>query len=178
MKTKLLIAAIIAGGLAGVLFGRCTILKAKYDEAIISRHELQAELIDTVFRLQEAKAKISELEEQLAEIEAAEPAFEYLGVFTVSAYCCEPYKHICGEGHGITASGLPVAPGIVAVDPEVIELGATIYICGEAYLAADTGAAIKGNRVDIAVLTHKEAVSYAVQTHDVYVIKGGFVSEY
>lgn len=174
MKTKLLIfglcATIIANITAYAAFRYAT---ADLQAEQTARRELQAELIDAVLRLQEAKVKIFELEERLAGIETAgEPVLEYLGAFTVSAYCCEKYPHICGEGHGITASGLPVAPGIVAVDPQIIPLGATVYICGEAYLAADTGAAVKGNRVDIAVPFHSDAVAYALQTHDVY-IKGG-----
>ena len=33
---------------------------------------------------------------------------EYAGKFLCTAYCTEEYPHICGEGHGITASGAPV----------------------------------------------------------------------
>jgi 3D (Asp-Asp-Asp) domain-containing protein/septal ring factor EnvC (AmiA/AmiB activator) len=52
--------------------------------------------------------------------------------------------------HGSTATGLPVAPGIVAVDPAVIPLGTrmTIPDYGEG-VAADVGGAIKGTRIDV-----------------------------
>ena len=51
---------------------------------------------------------------------------------------------------GRTASGLPVGPGIVAVDPTVIPLGTRMFVpgYGEA-VAADTGGAIKGNVIDV-----------------------------
>jgi 3D (Asp-Asp-Asp) domain-containing protein/peptidoglycan hydrolase CwlO-like protein len=52
--------------------------------------------------------------------------------------------------HGGTASGLPTGPGVVAVDPTVIPLGTRMYIpsYGDG-IAADTGTAIKGLRIDL-----------------------------
>ena len=89
---------------------------------------------------------------------------------TATYYCCEPYAHICGDGDGLTATGLPVTPGVVAVDPEVIPLGSTVIIDGQAYLAADTGGAVRGNHVDIAVATHQEAEDLGTTTADVWVV--------
>ena len=85
-------------------------------------------------------------------------------------YCCEPYEHICGTGTGLTATGIPVAPGMVAVDPDIIPLGSTVIIDGQEYLAADTGGAIKGNRIDIAVETHQEALDLGVRTAEVWIV--------
>ena len=51
---------------------------------------------------------------------------------------------------GRTASGLPVGPGIVAVDPSVIPLGTRMFIPGYGPgVAADTGTAVKGNIIDL-----------------------------
>ena len=113
------------------------------------------------------------LHESAAQAEAEqEEKYLYVGECTLTAYCCEAYPHICGTGDGLTATGIPVAPGIVAVDPEVIPLGSTVIINGTSYLAADTGAAIKGSKVDIAVATHEEALEYGVRTADVWIVKG------
>lgn len=51
---------------------------------------------------------------------------------------------------GKTASGRAAGYGIVAVDPKVIPLGTRVYVegYGEA-IAADTGGAIKGNKIDL-----------------------------
>jgi len=94
--------------------------------------------------------------------------YQYIGECTITAYCCERYPHICGTGDGITATGIPVAPGIVAVDPEVIPIGSTVIIDGLSYLAADTGELIQGNRIDIAVPTHAEAEAFGTRTAAVW----------
>lgn len=92
---------------------------------------------------------------------------------TITFYCCEERPHICGTGTGITASGRRVTPYVsCAVDTDIIPLGSTIMIeyNGEmAYLRADdTGAAVKGNHIDIAVKGHSEALSLGVQTADIW----------
>ena len=98
-------------------------------------------------------------------------AYQYIGECTITHYCCEKYQHICGTGTGLTATGIPVAPGMVAVDPDVIPLGSTVIIDGQEYLAADTGGDIKGNRIDIAVDTHQEALDLGTRTADVWIVE-------
>jgi 3D (Asp-Asp-Asp) domain-containing protein/peptidoglycan hydrolase CwlO-like protein len=63
---------------------------------------------------------------------------------------------------GTTATGLPVGPGIVAVDPTVIPLGTRMSIPGYGDgVAADTGGAIKGNRIDVWFASCKEAGAFS-----------------
>ncbi len=51
---------------------------------------------------------------------------------------------------GRTASGLPVGIGVIAVDPTVIPLGTRVFVPGYGgAVAADVGAAIKGNIIDL-----------------------------
>lgn len=92
---------------------------------------------------------------------------------TITFYCCEEYKHICGTGTGITASGRRVTPYVsCAVDPDVIPLGSTVMLeyNGEmVYLRADdTGGSINGNRLDIAVQGHQEALELGIKTADIW----------
>ena len=110
------------------------------------------------------------LEAALARGEPELMRLEYLGEFTATYYCCERYPHICGTGDGLTATGAAVEPGIVAVDPKVIPLGSTVVIDGTEYLAADTGGLIRGQRVDIAVPTHAEALALGVREVEVWVM--------
>lgn len=98
---------------------------------------------------------------------------QYIGECAITYYCCEAYEHICGTGDGLTATGIPAAPGIVAVDPAVIPLGSTVIIDGTSYLAADTGALVKGNHIDIAVATHDEALEKGIGTAEVWIIPAG-----
>ena len=59
-------------------------------------------------------------------------------------------KPATSPSYGITASGVPVTKGIVAVDPSVIPLGTRLYIPGYGFaVAGDTGGGIKGNMIDL-----------------------------
>lgn len=94
-----------------------------------------------------------------------------LGVFECTAYCsCEK---CCGEwADGITyTGGLATENRTIAVDPEVIPLGAVVEINGQEYVAEDIGGAIKGNHIDIYMESHTEALEWGVQHHEVYPIK-------
>lgn len=52
--------------------------------------------------------------------------------------------------YGITATGLPMKKGMVAVDPSVIRLGSKLYVEGYGVgLAADTGSGVRGRWVDL-----------------------------
>jgi 3D (Asp-Asp-Asp) domain-containing protein len=62
---------------------------------------------------------------------------------------------------GTTATGLPVSPGIVAVDPTVIPLGTRMTIPGYGEgVAADTGGAIRGARIDVWLASCKQAAAF------------------
>jgi 3D (Asp-Asp-Asp) domain-containing protein len=69
----------------------------------------------------------------------------------------DPYN--CGgDGRGITRTGLKARYGVVAVDPRFIPLGTRLYVEGYGYaIAADTGGAIKGNRIDLCVDSKHQA---------------------
>ena len=63
-----------------------------------------------------------------------------LGIFEVS----------CQTGRGITASGRPSSRETVSVDPRVVALGTRLVIDKVGLrVAADTGGAIRGRRLDI-----------------------------
>lgn len=139
-------------------------------------HAVRAIEADAVAAYGELAARVdADREARRAQAEAYEAigAYEYIGECTVTHYCCELYAHVCGDGDGLTATGIPVTPGVVAVDPEVIPLGSTVIIDGQAYLAADTGGTVRGNHVDIAVATHQEALELGTRTAEVWVAADG-----
>lgn len=94
-----------------------------------------------------------------------------LGEFRITHYCCEKYKHICGTGTGLTASGVPLEPGMVSTDPNVIPTGSRVMFRGQIYTAYDTGGKIKGNRIDLSVDTHQHALDLGVYYTDVYLLE-------
>ena len=62
---------------------------------------------------------------------------------------------------GTTATGLPVGPGIVATDPNVIPLGTRMTIPGYGEgVAADTGGAIIGKRIDVWIASCAKASAF------------------
>lgn len=65
-----------------------------------------------------------------------------------------------GVGY-ITATGRRAGYGIIAVDPRVIPLGTKLYVPGYGNgIAADTGGAIKGNRIDVCYNSVSQAFSW------------------
>jgi len=118
-----------------------------------------------------AKAETVTTEAEIAEIKDTEAAdWISAGIFKVTHYCnCERCQ---GEYVGTTATGTaPKASRTIAVDPSVIPLGSVVKIDGQEYVAEDTGGAIKGNRVDIFVADHGEAMAKGIKEETVY-LKG------
>jgi 3D (Asp-Asp-Asp) domain-containing protein len=78
-------------------------------------------------------------------------------VVVMNATTYDPYN--CGgSGSGRTRLGIMAGYGVVAVDPRFIPLGTRLYVEGYGYaVAADTGGAIKGNRIDLAVNSKHDA---------------------
>ena len=100
---------------------------------------------------------------------------EYKKELSVRATAYAPGPHDNAQWGNKTYLGTQVRPGIIAVDPRVIPLGSRVYIQypdghGDYAIAEDTGGAIKGNRIDIAKSTVKEAQNFGIQNVKVFVI--------
>jgi len=96
-------------------------------------------------------------------------------VFDIVATAYAPGPHDNGKWGNLTHIGTQVRPGIIAVDPRVIPLRSRVYIefadgSGMYAVAEDTGGAIKGNRIDIAMWTVAEAYQFGMQKVKVYVL--------
>jgi 3D (Asp-Asp-Asp) domain-containing protein/peptidoglycan hydrolase CwlO-like protein len=66
---------------------------------------------------------------------------------------------------GTTATGIPVAWGVIAVDPRVIPLGTRMFVPGYGQgVAADTGAAVKGAVIDLWFPTCAQAIAWGRRT--------------
>lgn len=80
------------------------------------------------------------------------------------------------DAGSLTASGRvvernPRRISTVAVDPDVIPLGSILYIQGYGYaVAADTGGAIKGNKIDVFFDSESDCDDWGVKTVKVTVL--------
>lgn len=126
---------------------------------------------------EDLKKEINDLKKQLKEAKTITTSRGETGgiQMTVEATAYTPY---CTGCSGITATGIDVRNnitynglGIVATDPKVIPLGSTVVINGKKYIAADTGGAIKGNKIDILVRTKKEAYEFGRRNITITVFK-------
>ena len=119
----------------------------------------------------------TEVDKLTAELNAqTDLTLTYAGSFSCTAYCAEEYAHICGEGHGITSSGAKVQPGVtVAADTSILPYGTVVYIEGVGLrVVQDTGSAVVGNKLDVAVNTHAEALSWSGWgSRRVWIVSGG-----
>ncbi|KUK36482.1 MAG: hypothetical protein PWP44_620 [Thermacetogenium sp.] len=90
---------------------------------------------------------------------------------TVTAYC--PCPICCGKSDGITCSGVRArANRTIAVDPDVIPLGSEVYLEGLGiFIAEDTGGAIKGNRIDIFMEDHQQALLFGIKEMKAYILQ-------
>ena len=117
------------------------------------------------------------------EVEPVEELQSYrVGTCEITAYCsCVTCCGIWSEDHPSrigtgyvqrTASGtIPTQGRTVAVDPDVIPMGAVVWINGVSYIAEDTGNAVKGNVVDIYFGNdHDTARQFGRQTAEVYYV--------
>lgn len=72
------------------------------------------------------------------------------------------YTAYCNGCSGVTATGLDLRANpnakVIAVDPRVIPLGSKVYVDGYGYaVAADTGGAIKGHKIDVFFASKSDA---------------------
>ena len=75
------------------------------------------------------------------------------------------YTASCSGCSGVTATGIDLKANpsskVIAVDPSVIPLGSKVWVEGYGYaIAADTGGAIKGNKIDVFVSSKSQAASW------------------
>lgn len=81
--------------------------------------------------------------------------------FKVTAYCS--CSKCCGKSTGITASGTKATANHTIAAPSTYAFGTQIVMNGVTYTVEDRGGAIQGNRIDVYVSSHSEALSWGVK---------------
>lgn len=101
--------------------------------------------------------------------------YQYSRMLPMTATAYYPGPESCGpNATGYTRMGIKAQYGVVAVDPRVIPLGTRLYVEGYGpALAADTGSAIKGQKIDLCFDTYREARLYGKKKIKVYILVKG-----
>ena len=89
-------------------------------------------------------------------------------IYKITAYC--PCSKCCGKSNGITASGTKATAGRTVAASSKFAMGTKLNINGHVYTVEDRGGAINGNKIDIFVNTHSEALAWGVRYLPVSVV--------
>lgn len=90
-------------------------------------------------------------------------------IFKITAYCA--CSKCCGKETGITASGTRATAGRTIAASSQYAFGTKLLINGQVYIVEDRGGAIKGNKIDIYMNTHAEALKWGVKYLPVQVVQ-------
>jgi len=113
--------------------------RLSYVSALRAKERFQASQVHSVVATAQAAAQKSR---QLQPATTTPPPAGGSRTLVVSATCYDL--------PGQTATGMPVGPGVVAVDPTVIPLGSKMYVPGYGNgVAADVGGGIQGATIDL-----------------------------
>ena len=89
--------------------------------------------------------------------------------YKITAYC--PCSKCCGKTNGMTASGTKATAGRTVAASSKFAFGTKLNIGGHIYTVEDRGGAVKGNKIDIFVNTHAEALAWGVRYLTVSVVE-------
>lgn len=90
-------------------------------------------------------------------------------IYKVTAYCS--CAKCCGRyASGYTSSGTKATAGRTVAASSSLPYGTKLNINGKTYVVEDRGGAIKGNRIDVYVNSHAEALAWGVKYLPVEVI--------
>jgi len=82
-------------------------------------------------------------------------------IYKITAYC--PCAKCCGKTSGRTAMGTQATAGRTVAASSKFAFGTKLNINGHTYTVEDRGGAIKGNKIDIFVNSHAEALAWGVR---------------
>lgn len=89
--------------------------------------------------------------------------------YKITAYC--PCSKCCGKSTGRTASGTKATPGRTVAASSKFAFGTKLNIGGHVYTVEDRGGAVNGNKIDIFVSSHSEALAWGVRYLPVSVVQ-------
>lgn len=139
-------------------------------EAVVQAPDVAAVEVEPINVIEGAENLTYEnnIEDETIEPANLDKGMNYTAIMSMEATAYLPSD---GGGSGITAIGIPATYGVVAVDPGIIPLGSRLYIPGYGMaIAADTGGAIYGYRIDLCMESYAEAMNFGRRVVTVYVL--------
>ncbi|MCW5936318.1 MAG: 3D domain-containing protein [Fimbriimonadaceae bacterium] len=156
---------LVGGRMRKAQEGRKGEIKVRVDAVMVGDKPIFRE--ETVVSQTEAQPEIFEIGRP--GFNTSRGSFSRARVMQMTSTAYTPYD---GSSTGRTATGRRAGYGIVAVDPRVISLGTLVYVEGYGFaLAADTGGAIKGNKIDVCFPTNSECRRWGRKKVTVHVFK-------
>ena len=149
------------------------IYKIKYQNNVeIDRKKISEKIIkkpvDKIVQVQE-KTKISSRSSDMPRTSYDKANDSSVKIYKITAYCS--CAKCCGKSTGRTASGKMAKVGRTIAAPRNFAFGTKLSINGKEYIVEDRGGAIKGNRIDLYVGSHAEALRWGVKYLPVKVVK-------
>lgn len=140
--------------------------KVKYkDEVEIERIELSSKIIkEPVNKIVQIQTKVTSRSSSRGSAVTTASS----GRYKVTAYCS--CSKCCGKTNGITASGRRATANHTVAAPSTFAFGTQLVINGKTYTVEDRGGAIQGNRIDIYMNSHSQALAWGVRYLDVDVV--------
>ncbi|WP_332841483.1 3D domain-containing protein [Paraclostridium bifermentans] len=119
-------------------------------------------------KVNEAETKADAEANAKTETKTQEASTSYKATYTMEATA---YTGDTTTATGVTPVRNPNGLSTIAVDPSIIPLGSKVYIpgYGEA-VAADTGGAIKGHRIDLFLNSENECINWGRQNVTLYIL--------
>lgn len=140
--------------------------KVKYKEDVeIERIELSSKVIkEPVNKIVQIQTKVTSRSSSRGSAVTTASS----GRYKVTAYCA--CVKCCGKTNGITASGTKATANRTIAAPSTFAFGTQVVINGQTYTVEDRGGAIQGNRIDVYMNSHAEALAWGVRYLDVEVL--------
>ena len=140
--------------------------KVKYkDDIEIEKTELSSKVIkEPVNKIVQIQTKVTSRSSARGSLVTTASS----GRYKVTAYCS--CAKCCGKTNGITASGVKATANHTIAAPSTFAFGTQLLINGKTYTVEDRGGAIQGNRIDIYMNSHSEALAWGVRYLDVEVL--------
>lgn len=141
--------------------------KVKYkDDVEIERIELSSKVIEEpVNQIVQVQTKATS---RSSAVRKAGTTTAISGRYKVTAYCS--CAKCCGKTNGITASGRKATANHTVAAPSTFAFGTELVIGGKTYTVEDRGGAIQGNRIDVYMNSHAEALAWGVRYLNVEIV--------